>query len=1265
MDDHDEHGGTRRAAKRVNYAELEDQFSDEEEEEEEEDGDDEDDDDEELEEQHQVRGRGPRNNTQVVLSEDEDGVKQEPTPFGRTLRDRRSITAPKPFPVGNPVSTRKPSARNSATSRRYEDDRNMYRSTARSMPPKRPPPAPRPIGENMRITRGMSGSLVPDSPSSRNSRDLSPDRSTRRSGHRGSSFGNQIYYDDEHGHGSRHGDEDGNVDEYSRPRQNRSSLFDTLARGGSSSDEHDAPNFKRRSGESRSSSSRILPMNISELAESRRDVIAMRGGQPADTDPLAVGNTVDFDKVGGLDHHIKSLKEMVILPLLYPEVYSHFQMMPPRGVLFHGPPGTGKTLLARALASSCSTETQKVAFFMRKGADCLSKWVGEAERQLRLLFEEAKAWQPSIIFFDEIDGLCPVRSSKQEQIHASIVSTMLALMDGQVIVIGATNRIDAIDPALRRPGRFDREFYFPLPNEAARRAIIDINTCGWQPPLDETFKDELARLTTRYCGADIKALCTEAALKAIRRRYPQIYESNEKLLIDASSIVVEEVDMLKSAKSLTPASYRVTGATASPLPENVKPLLQDQLDMIYRAVETIFTGTNKRSAKGKDGDEDEDAAFQAMGYRSFEKLKTFRPRMIITGSRGMGQRYIGPALLHYLEGCTVQQFDLAALMSESSRTPEAACVQYFIEVKRHAPSVIYIPHIDIWWTVVSDAVKATFSNLLEDLNPEDGILFLATSETPLVGLPITIRRWFLSSAKGRIELSKPEAKHRTKFFEPVLQDVFRPPSDFKVKTAGPKAPELLPKAPPPQPRVPTAEEKKLLKEHDTYILRELRISLRTIVDELFKERKFKPFFRPVEPEESVDYYEVVKKPMDLTTITDKINDHKYLEVKEFLADIDQIVENATLYNDAQDPNRIVYRAQGFQDWAHSMVGRLDPELLIETEKTAARVRQELKTQKKVQGERMSRRQLGLEAPAVPDNPELFLRNRFALTKLGVDSSREVSMDPVRIEVSATNTEAADGKEGPTSTEIVEFGQDDETDTLTSVTTESSMALSEATSEQVDGKMDLDMPKQGHQEPAPIETESMDVVMVEGETGDIENTIPTSPIVRDVSPPKTAPAPLAYGALVAEKEGEDARNTLPLSEDLESTLDQDQYSSNGSKELASMTINEATLVNDTCAPVGEAEEEEIEVEETRELELDQDTLARLGVALVLETEGSTVEELDQLHAALYADIWEHRHDWSKDALLMDMKQTLTSVTNLHRDYRDSEAQAVASFVEAFQ
>lgn len=157
-----------------------------------------------------------------------------------------------------------------------------------------------------------------------------------------------------------------------------------------------------------------------------------------------------------------------------------------------------------------------IAFFMRKGADCLSKWVGEAERQLRLLFEEARNSQPSIIFFDEIDGLAPVRSSKQDQIHASIVSTLLALMDGmdgrgQVVVIGATNRPDAIDPALRRPGRFDREFYFPLPGLDAREKILRIMTKGWlgwgQEEGDEQAKERLkglAKLTRGYGGADLR-----------------------------------------------------------------------------------------------------------------------------------------------------------------------------------------------------------------------------------------------------------------------------------------------------------------------------------------------------------------------------------------------------------------------------------------------------------------------------------------------------------------------------------------------------------------------------------------------------------------------------------------------------------------------------------------------------------------------------------------------------------------------------------------
>ncbi len=236
---------------------------------------------------------------------------------------------------------------------------------------------------------------------------------------------------------------------------------------------------------------------------------------------------------------------MTLLPLLYPEVFQRFNVTPPRGVLFHGPPGTGKTLLARALAASCRSGGRQIcewhrlallfavggliidflpAFFMRKGADCLSKWVGEAERQLRLLFEEARNCQPSIIFFDEIDGLAPVRSSKQDQIHASIVSTLLALMDGmdgrgQVIVVGATNRPDAVDPALRRPGRFDREFYFALPGLEAREKILSIMTRKWhgwggaeEDSTEEKVKEVkemikgLAKMTKGYGGADLRVI---------------------------------------------------------------------------------------------------------------------------------------------------------------------------------------------------------------------------------------------------------------------------------------------------------------------------------------------------------------------------------------------------------------------------------------------------------------------------------------------------------------------------------------------------------------------------------------------------------------------------------------------------------------------------------------------------------------------------------------------------------------------------------------
>ncbi|KAK0563019.1 TAT-binding protein-like protein 7, AAA ATPase, partial [Tilletia horrida] len=420
----------------------------------------------------------------------------------------------------------------------------------------------------------------------------------------------------------------------------------------------------------------------------------------ADVDPFGPNMQVDFSSIGGLDSHVQQLKEMVSLPLLYPEVFQRFKITPPRGVLFHGPPGTGKTLVARALAASCSTEGQQISFFMRKGADCLSKWVGEAERQLRLLFEEAKNSQPSIIFFDEIDGLAPVRSSKQDQIHASIVSTLLALMDGmdgrgQVVVIGATNRPDSVDPALRRPGRFDREFYFPLPDKKARRAILDIHTRGWEPPLPNEFKDRLAEVTKGYGGADMRALCTEAALNAIQRRYPQVYTTNERLLLQPETIRVDAKDFMMSVNKVVPSSKRAGGGSAAALPEHLQPLLEHTVSEASRVLDLMMPPTSKRNALEEAMYEDEapmasssgaaDARAQDGGFgrelllQSFEALRVFKPRVLIYGDEGMGQSVVGAAILHHLEGYHVQPLDIATLLGDSTRTPEAAIIQIFQE----------------------------------------------------------------------------------------------------------------------------------------------------------------------------------------------------------------------------------------------------------------------------------------------------------------------------------------------------------------------------------------------------------------------------------------------------------------------------------------------------------------------------------------------------------------------------------------------------------
>lgn len=655
--------------------------------------------------------------------------------------------------------------------------------------------------------------------------------------------------------------------------------------------------------------------------------------QLADSDPLGIDTNIDFSVVGGLDNYIDQLKEMVSLPLKYPEVYQKFGVTPPRGVLFHGPPGTGKTLMARALAASCSSEGKKVTFYMRKGADILSKWVGEAERQLRLLFEEAKNNQPSIIFFDEIDGLAPVRSSKQEQIHASIVSTLLALMDGmdnrgQVIVIGATNRPDSVDSALRRPGRFDREFYFPLPDFNARKKIIGIHTRKWEKPLEESFVEHIARATKGYGGADLRALCTEAALAAIQRRYPQIYQSKDKLLIDPTTIHVAARDFMKSIDKIIPSSARSTSSNAIPLPRHIEPLLAGPLSELKTKLDNLIPRKKKitplEEAMLEDFD-DEDGGFHRIeATRQFQTSRVFRPRLLVYGAPGMGQQYLGAAMLHHLEGFHVQSFDLGTLISDSARSLEAVMVQLLVELRRHTPSVLFIPNVDMWWATLSDTARRTFASWLRGLKVSENILVLAMADKDQVIDP-DINSMFGYSGENFYQIPASTEESRQQFFEILIKYVKSTPNDFPDLENRPKRElEVLPIAPPETEKPLTDAEEKIKKRRDVQLKNKLKIKLSGIMDPLkIRYKKFKkpiveiiyllhlldplPLPMAVQPAYTKTDDDMILEVssgkkyynMDLEVIEERLWNGYYSEPREFLRDVKKIHKDSLTSGDRE------------------------------------------------------------------------------------------------------------------------------------------------------------------------------------------------------------------------------------------------------------------------------------------------------------------------------------------------------------------------------
>lgn len=450
----------------------------------------------------------------------------------------------------------------------------------------------------------------------------------------------------------------------------------------------------------------------------------------------------NFSEIGGLSTHINLLKEIIIMPLLYADLYKHFNIKPPRGVLFYGPPGTGKTLVAGALASEISKQGNgKVVFYHRNGADVLDKWVGESERKLRELFITAIKTRPSLIFFDELDGLAPERSVRNDQVHSSVVTTLLSLMDGLedssgVVVIGATNRIECIDPALRRPGRFDRELFFPLPNTAARKDILGVHTKSWLCKPSSDLLDQLAESTSGCCGSDLQAICAEAVLCCVKRIYPNISQQMN-LNMDYTSLKVTEEDFTKACETIAPSIHRFGGCIQRKLTPFIRPLLQRQVDKIVGHIELIlphFLNPNEK--------------YIPCGNR-------YAGRLLLKGNSQQGlNNYIIPALLQRFEHLH------AYVLDKPENYTRVIC-----NALRCSPSIVVISRVDDWWDLLDNEAQVSIISMLEDLHSGLPILVIVSYDERLPG---ALHEHFIYKNCIYVEIDNPTTEERRAFFSPLF-----------------------------------------------------------------------------------------------------------------------------------------------------------------------------------------------------------------------------------------------------------------------------------------------------------------------------------------------------------------------------------------------------------------------------------------------------------------------------------------------------------------
>lgn len=456
---------------------------------------------------------------------------------------------------------------------------------------------------------------------------------------------------------------------------------------------------------------------------------------------------VSYDDVGGLGDVINQVREMVELPLKHPELFKRLGIDAPKGVLLHGPPGTGKTMLAKAVAGETSSNFVSIG-----GPEIMSKFYGESEGKLREIFKNAEENAPSIIFIDEIDSIAPKRDEVQGEVERRIVAQLLSLMDGlksrgKVVIIGATNRPNSIDEALRRPGRFDREIEIGVPDVHGRLEILQIHTRG-MPLTNDVDLEKIAEKTHGYVGADLAALCREAAMSALRRVLPDVNTDEDTIPTEVlNRISVEMKDFMNAMKGLQPSTMREVLIEKPNVKWDDIGALADAKQELKEAVEwplkygKVFAHMNAKPPKG------------ILLYGPPGTGKTLLAKAVATESEANFISVKGPEFLNKWVG-------------ES----EKAVRETFRKARQASPCVIFMDEIDSIVPVrgtggdnnVTERVVSQMLTELDGLEPMNDVVVIAATNRPDMIDPALLR-------PGRFDKSicvgPPDKESRKSIFE--------------------------------------------------------------------------------------------------------------------------------------------------------------------------------------------------------------------------------------------------------------------------------------------------------------------------------------------------------------------------------------------------------------------------------------------------------------------------------------------------------------------